>query len=132
MRWASTMSKVTSCSASAGGEERAGEGVGFELRNAVETPGRVDEFLDELGFGGCGGLIFVAEAAAMVFVGGAIFGGEDGGGGGESVAEGVEGGTALAGVGARAGGMLGIFAIGGGAALVPTKDRVVSGGGGLD
>ena len=29
----------------------AREYVGFEQRDAVETPGRVDEFLDELGFG---------------------------------------------------------------------------------
>src|SRR5579863_4827642 len=115
-----------------GGRERAGEDIRFEQRNAVETPGSVGKFLDELGFGGRGGLIFVEQAAAMVFVGGAVFGGEDGGGGGQSVAEGVEGGTALAGVGARAGGMLGIFAVDGGAALVPTKDGVGGWGGGLD
>jgi hypothetical protein len=68
----------------------------------------------------------------VVFVGSTVFSEEDGGGGGQTVAEGVEGGTALSGSGARAGGMLGIFAVDGGAALVPTKDRVVSGDGGLD
>lgn len=90
-----------------------GEGVGFEERNAVKAPGRVGEFLDELGFGGSGGLVFVEEAAAMVFVGGAVFGGEDGGGGGQAVAEGVERGTLLTGWGARAGGVLGVGAVDG-------------------
>jgi hypothetical protein len=42
-----------------GRRERAGEDIGFEQRNAVEPPGGVGKFLDELGFGGCRGLIFV-------------------------------------------------------------------------
>ena len=50
----------------------AGEQVGFEERDAVEAPGGVDEFLDELGFGGIGGVIFVEELAAVGFEGGAV------------------------------------------------------------
>ena len=64
-----------------GGIGGAGEQVGFEERDAVEAPGGVGEFLDELGFGGSGGLVFVEEAAAMCVVGGSVFGGEDGRGG---------------------------------------------------
>jgi hypothetical protein len=55
----------------------AGEDVGFEQRDAVEAPGGVDELLDELGFGGRGGLVLVEEAAAMGFEDGRVFGGED-------------------------------------------------------
>ena len=44
----------------------AGEHVGFEQRDAVEAPGGVGEFLDELRFGGSGGLVFVEELAAVV------------------------------------------------------------------
>jgi hypothetical protein len=39
----------------------AGDQAGFEQRDAVEAPGGVDQFLDELGFGGRGGLVFVEE-----------------------------------------------------------------------
>jgi hypothetical protein len=56
--------------------------VGFKERDAVETPGGVDELLDELSFGFSGRLVFVYELAAMVFISDPIFGGEDGGGGG--------------------------------------------------
>ena len=93
----------------------AGEEAGFEERDAVEAPGGVGEFADELGFGGRGGLVFIAELAAVVFVGGGVFGGEDGGAGGESMGEGVEGGAVFAGVGAGAGGVLRVGAVGGGA-----------------
>jgi hypothetical protein len=47
-----------------------------------ETPGGIGELLDELGFGGSGGLVFVEEAAAMGVERRLVFGGEDGGGGG--------------------------------------------------
>jgi hypothetical protein len=59
----------------------AGEEVGFEERNAVEAPGGVGDFDDELRLGGSGGLVFIEEAAAMGVVGGSVFGGEDGAGG---------------------------------------------------
>ena len=73
-RWASTMSKgpdwgIGGCGAS--------EHFGFEERDAVEAPGSVREFLDELRFGGSGGLVFVEEAAAMGFEGGGVLGGEE-------------------------------------------------------
>ncbi len=58
------------------------EHIGFEERDTVEAPGSVGELLDELRFGGSGGLVFVEEAAAMVFKGGPVFGGEDRGSGG--------------------------------------------------
>jgi hypothetical protein len=58
------------------------EEFGFEERDAVETPGGIGELLDELGFGGSGGLVFVEETAAMGVERCLVFGGEDGGGGG--------------------------------------------------
>ncbi len=61
--------------------ERVGvcEDSGFEEWDAVEAPGGIGEFTDELGFGGVGGLIFVAELAAVSLECGGVFGGEDGG-----------------------------------------------------
>jgi len=64
------------------GSGGAREDLGFEERDAVETPGGVGELLNELGFGGSGGLIFGEEAAAMGVERCLVFGGEDGGGGG--------------------------------------------------
>jgi hypothetical protein len=58
------------------------EHIGFETRDAVETPGGVCEFLDELGLGGSGGFVFVQELAAMALEGGWVFRGQDGGAGG--------------------------------------------------
>jgi hypothetical protein len=58
-----------------------GKNVGFKERNAVETPGGVGEFDDELRLGGSGGFVLVEKAAAMCVVSGSVFGGEDGGGG---------------------------------------------------
>ncbi len=62
------------------GDRRGGasQDLGFEQRDAVEAPGGVDEFLNQLRFGWGGGLIFVEEATAMVLVSGWVFGGEDG------------------------------------------------------
>ncbi len=97
------------------GSGGAREDLGFEQRDAVEAPGGVGDFHDELRFGGSGGLVLVEEAAAMGFEGGRVFRGEDGGGGGQAVAQGVERRTLLAGWGARAGGVLGVGAVDGGA-----------------
>ncbi len=97
------------------GRGGARKGFGFEERDAVEAPGGSGELLDELRFGGSGGLIFIEEAAAMGVVGGRVFGGEDGGGGGQAVAQGVAGGTLFAGCGTGAGGVLAVGAIYGGA-----------------
>ena len=87
----------------------------FEVRNAVETPGGVDEFLSELSFGGRGGLVFVEKLAAVALVGGGVLGGEDRGATGEAVREGIEGRTQFAGGGAGSGGALGVGAVDGGA-----------------
>jgi hypothetical protein len=88
------------------GSGGAGEDVGFEERDAVEAPGGVGDFGDELRFGGRGGLVLVEKAAAMGVVGGRVLRREDGGGGGEAVAQGVERRTLFAGGGSRAGGVL--------------------------
>jgi len=69
-------------------------------------------------FRGSGGLVFVGELAAVLLVGGRIFGGQDRGVGGEAVAERVLRRTLFAGAGARAGGVLGVGAVGGGAVRV--------------
>ena len=85
----------------------ASEQVGFEQRDAIEAPGGVDQFLDELSFGRGGGPIILEELAAVGFVGGGVLGGQDDGLGGEAVADGVERGALFAGFGARACGVLG-------------------------
>jgi hypothetical protein len=90
-----------------------GEDVSFEQRDAAEAPGGVGEFLDKMSFSCVGWLVFVAELAAVLIEGGAIFGGQDGGAGGQSVTECVTRRTLLAGIGARAGGMFGVGAIDG-------------------
>jgi hypothetical protein len=46
-----------------GTREGACESAGFEQRNAIEPPGSVNEFLDELGFSGCRRLVFVERSA---------------------------------------------------------------------
>jgi hypothetical protein len=57
-----------------------GAGVHFclEERNAVEAPGSVDELLNEVRFGGGGGLVFVEETAMVVSIGGRVLSGEYG------------------------------------------------------
>src|SRR5450432_3418411 len=92
-----------------------GEQRGFEARDAVESPGCVDEILHELSFGCVGGLVFVDELAAVALVGGQVLGGEDGCACGESMTDCVKRRTLFAGGGAGAGGVLGICAINGGA-----------------
>lgn len=73
----------------------------------------VGELLDELGFGGGSGFVFIEELAAVLFVRARVFGRQDGCSGREAVGEGVERRTLFAGFGARAGGMLGVGAIDG-------------------
>jgi len=88
---------------------------GFQGWNAIDAPGGIGEFLGELGFGGSSGLVFIEEAATMRVVRGAVFGGEDGGGGCQAMAERVQRGTLLAGIGAGPGGEPGVGAVDGGA-----------------
>jgi len=89
-----------------------GEDSGFEGAKAAEAPGGHRHLLDQQGFGGAGGLVLVEERIAELakFLG--IFCGQDGGFGREAVAERVlrDGGAAF--LGARAGGLLRIAAIG--------------------
>jgi hypothetical protein len=84
---------------------------GFEEWDSIQAPGGVGELLNELRFGGSGGLVFVEEAAAMGVEGGLVFGGEDGGSGRQAVAQGVERRTLLAGWGTGTGGVLGVAAV---------------------
>ncbi len=91
------------------------EQVGFEGGDAIEAPGSVGERLHELIFEGALGLEVVEEAAGVAFVGSVVFGGQDDDVAGESMAEGVEGGTLFAGRGAGAGGVFGVGAIDAGA-----------------
>ena len=65
----------------------AGEEFGFEARDTVETPGGVGEFLDQLGFGGSLGLVFVVEIATVALVSGGVLGRQDRGSACEAVLE---------------------------------------------
>ena len=94
-----------------------GEKLGFEEWDAVEAPGGVGDFVDELGLGGGGGLVLVEELLDVALIGFGVLVGQDGGLGGETMAQGVAGGTLLARFGARTGGVLGVGAVGGGATL---------------
>ena len=64
-----------------------------------------------MGFGCRGGLVFVDELAAVFLVSDWILRGQDRGAGGQAVAECVKRRTLFAGIGTRAGGMLGVGAI---------------------
>ena len=97
----------------AGGEI---EEASFEERDAAQAPCGVGELLDEEGFSCVGGLIFFLKLPAVLFVGGGIFGAQNGGAGAEAVTERVARGSLLAGFGDGAGGMLRVLAIDGGAA----------------
>jgi hypothetical protein len=86
--------------------------LGFQQWNAVETPGCVGEFLHELRFGCIGGLVLLKEAAVMLLVNGRVLRGKEGGSGGQSVAEGILGGTLFTVDGAGSGGVERVGAIG--------------------
>src|ERR1700733_8156211 len=88
---------------------------GFQVRDAVETPGGVGEFLGELGFRRGSGFVFVEELGAGALGGVGVFSGEDVGAAGESVGEGVPGRALLAGVGTGSGGEKRVGAVGVGA-----------------
>lgn len=112
---------VEVCSGRVGG---AGEQIGFKVWNSIEPPGGISEFVDELDFGGGGRLVFIQKLLDVASESGRVLRGEDGGAGGEAMAQRVERRALLAGLGARAGGELGIGPICGGAALEPTLDGV--------
>ena len=100
------------------------EKVGFDSGGAVHAPGGIDEGLDELGFGGVFGVVFVQERLGVALISGVILGGQDDGLAGQAVAERVEGGELFTGFGAGAGGFLRIGFIHGGAV-----DGAINGGG---
>jgi hypothetical protein len=79
---------------------------GFQVRDTVETPGGIGDFLDELGLGGGGGLIFVQELVAVELVFCCILGSEDGGAAGQAVGDRILGRALFAGGSARSGGTL--------------------------
>ena len=94
--------------------ESEGKEVGFEGGDAVESPGGVGDFMDELFFEGAFGLEVVEEFLSVELVGGEVVGGEDDGVAGESVAEGIEGAFGWLLRGGRVGGRV----IGGGGLVV--------------
>ena len=72
--------------------------------------------MDQMSFGGGGGAVLIEKLLDVAPVGFGVLGGQDGGLGGQAVAQCVVGGTLFAGCGARAGGVEGVGAVGGGAA----------------
>ena len=90
-----------------------GEQFGFEERDAVEAPGGVGDFVDELSLGGGGGGVLIEKLLDVALVGFGVLGGQDGGAGSETVAQGVLRRTLLSWFGARAGGVEGVGAVGG-------------------
>jgi len=60
----------------------AGEQVGFQKGNSVETPSRIGQFVDELGFSGRRRFVFIEKLLVVTLEGGRIFGRENGRGGG--------------------------------------------------
>ena len=90
------------------------EEVGLNGGGAIEAPGGIDEGLDELGFGGAAGLVFVQKGLGVALVSGMVLGGQDDGLARQAVAKRVEFGALLTGFGSGAGGMLCVSAIDGG------------------
>src|ERR1700729_2375978 len=92
----------------------AREQLGFKERDAVEAPRGVGDFVDQLSLGCGGGLVLVEKLLDVALVGVGGLGGQDGRSGGKAMAEGVERRALLARLGARAGGVEGVGAVGGG------------------
>ena len=74
--------------------------------------------MDQLSFGGGGGGVLVEKLLDVALVGFGVLGGQDRGLGGETVAQGVAGGTLFAGFGAGAGGVERVGSVGGGAVFL--------------
>jgi hypothetical protein len=55
-----------------------GEQFSFEEWDAIEAPGDVGHFVDELSLGGIGGLAVVEKLLEVALVGFGVFGGQDG------------------------------------------------------
>ena len=101
-----------------------GQQFGFEEGDAVEAPGGVGDFVDQLSLGGGAGLVLVEKLLDVALVGFGVLGRQDGGAGSETMAQRVERRTLLAGFGARTGGVLGVGAVGGGATVQPALDGI--------
>src|SRR5689334_21914835 len=78
--------------------------IGLNGGGAVHAPGGVDEGLDEMGFGGAFGLVFVEEGMGVPLIRGIVLSGEDDGLAGDAVAERVQFGALLPGFGTWASG----------------------------
>jgi len=52
----------------------AGEKVGLEQRDAVEAPGGVGEFMNELSLGGGGGMVFIEKLPDVLLIGSEVLG----------------------------------------------------------
>lgn len=93
----------------------AGEKIGFEERDTIETPRGGGEFLRELFFGGSPGLVFVEKCADMLLVSGEIFRRQDWIAASEAVSESIERRAMFAVRGAGSGGVAGVRLIDAGA-----------------
>ena len=62
----------------------------FEEWDAVEAPGGVGDFVDQLSFGGVGGFILIEKLLDVELVGFGVLSGQDSGLGGEAVAQSVQ------------------------------------------
>jgi hypothetical protein len=101
-----------------------GQRFGFEEWDTVDAPGSVGEFVDQLRLGGGGGLVLIEKLLDVALIGLGVLGRQDGGTGSETMAQRVLRRPLLAGFGARAGGVLGVGAVGGGAPFQPALDGV--------
>ncbi len=100
------------------------EQIGFEQRDAIEAPGGVGDFVDQLRLGGGGGLILIEELLYVAPVGFGVLRGQGGGAGSEAMAQRVERRTLLAWFGAGTGGVRGVGAVDGGAVSYPALDGI--------
>jgi hypothetical protein len=90
-----------------------GEQLGFEEWDAVEAPGNVGHFVDQLSLDGIGGFAVSEKLLDVALVSSGILVGQDGGAGGEAMAQGVLRGALFARFSARAGGVRGVGAVNG-------------------
>ena len=100
-----------------------GEQLGLKEGDAVESPGGVGDFVDQLSFGRSGGGVLIEKLLDVALVGVGVLAGQDGSAGGEAMAEGIERGALLARFGARAGGVGGVGAVDGGASRFCIRGR---------
>ena len=88
-----------------------GKQLGFEKWDAVEAPGGVGDFMDQLNLGGSGWGVLVEKLLDVALVGFGVLGGQDSGAGGQAMAESVLRGALFARFCARAGGVRRVGAV---------------------